>query len=138
MEALDAVIAELDEHVVSLEREIAAVLRDSAWASSVTVLLSAPGIGLVTTAWLLVSTLNFTVAQSPEQFTAYVGLALLERQSGTSVRGRAQIGQVETTGCERHSDVGSRRSRIPPFKHSSSTGTIFRSCRYSQRFGRGS
>jgi transposase len=92
LHTLDAVIAELDEQVANLEREIALVLRDGAWASSATVLLSAPGIGLVTTAWLLVSTLNFTIAQSPEQLTAYVGLAPLERQSGTSLRGRAQIG----------------------------------------------
>jgi transposase len=94
LEALDTVIAELNEQVASLEREIAEVLRDGAWASSATVLLTAPGIGLITTAWLLVGTLNFTVAQSPEQLTAFVGLAPLERQSGTSLRGRAQIGHA--------------------------------------------
>jgi transposase len=94
LEALDTVIAELDAQLASLEREIAEVLRDGAWASSATVLLSAPGIGLVTTAWLLVGTLNFTIAQSPEQLTAYAGLAPLERQSGTSLRGRAQIGHA--------------------------------------------
>ena len=87
-------IAELDEQLAHLEREIAEVLRNGAWASSATVLLTAPGIGLVTTAWLLVGTLNFTIAQSPEQLTAYVGLAPLERQSGTSLRGRAQIGHA--------------------------------------------
>jgi transposase len=92
LQSLDTVIAELDEQVATLEREIADVLRDGAWAASATVLLTAPGLGLVTTAWLLVGTLNFSVAQSPEQLTAYVGLAPLERQSGTSVRGRAQIG----------------------------------------------
>jgi transposase len=90
--ALDTVIAEFDAQLASLERDIAEVLRDGAWASSARVLLTAPGIGLVTTAWLLVGTLNFTIAQSPEQLTAYVGLAPLERQSGTSLRGRAQIG----------------------------------------------
>jgi transposase len=94
LEALDTVIAELDAQVASLEHEIAQVLRDGAWASSATVLLSAPGIGLVTTAWLLVGTLNFSSAQSPEQLTSYVGLAPLERQSGTSLRGRAQIGHA--------------------------------------------
>ena len=87
LEALDTVIAELDEQLAHLGREIAQVLRDGAWASSATLLLSAPGIGLVTTAWLLVGTLNFTIAQTPEQLTAYVGLAPLERQSGTSLRG---------------------------------------------------
>ncbi|HMQ33408.1 MAG TPA: IS110 family transposase [Chloroflexaceae bacterium] len=92
LESLDTVIAELDEQVRSLEREIAEVLRDGAWASAATVLLATPGLGLVTTAWLLVATLNFTIAQSPEQLRAYAGLAPLARQSGTSVRGRAQIG----------------------------------------------
>lgn len=92
LSSLDTVIAELDEQVSSLEREIAEVLRDGAWAASATLLLSAPGLGLVTTAWLLVGTLNFTIAQSPEQLSAYVGLAPLAHQSGTSVRGRAQIG----------------------------------------------
>jgi transposase len=88
------VIAELDEHLAHLARELAQVLRDGAWASSATVLLSAPGIGLVTTAWLLAGTLNFSSAQSPEQRTSYVGLAPLERQSGTSLRGRPQIGHT--------------------------------------------
>jgi transposase len=94
LEALNTVIAELDAQVASLERELAEVLRDGAWASSATVLLSAPGIGLVTTGWLLVGTLNFSIAQSPEQLTGYVGLAPLERQSGTSLRGRPQIGHA--------------------------------------------
>jgi len=90
--ALDTVISELDAQVASLEREIDHVLHDGAWATSATLLLATPGIGLVTTAWLLVSTLNFTLAHSPDQLTAYAGLAPLERQSGTSVRGRPAIG----------------------------------------------
>jgi transposase len=94
LEALDTVIAELDEQLAHLEREIAQVLRDGAWVSSATVLLTAPGIGLITTGWLLVGTLNFSSAQSPEQLTRYVGLAPLERQSGTSLRGRPQIGHA--------------------------------------------
>lgn len=94
LESLDTVIAELDAQVRTLEREIAAVLRDGAWAASATVLLATPGLGLVTTAWLLVGTVNFSIASSPEQLTAYVGLAPMERQSGTSVRGRAQIGHA--------------------------------------------
>lgn len=90
--ALDTVIADLDAQVATLEREIAALLHDGVWAASAAVLLSTPGLGLVTTAWLLVGTLNFTIAATPDQLTAYVGLAPLERQSGTSVRGRPSIG----------------------------------------------
>lgn len=90
--ALGTVIAELDAQMAALERQIAQVLHESAWAQSATILLATPGFGLVTTAWLLVGTLNFTIANSPEQLTAYARLAPLDRQSGTSVRGRAQIG----------------------------------------------
>ena len=91
-DALERVIRELNDQLATLDREIAAFLRDSAWAASATVLLSAPGIGALTAAWLLVSTLNFTIAATPEQLSAYAGLAPMERQSGTSVRGRAAIG----------------------------------------------
>lgn len=70
IDALDSVISELDQQLRTLEREIAGVLRDGAWAASATLLLSTPGLGLVTSAWLLVGTLNFTIAQSPEQLSA--------------------------------------------------------------------
>jgi transposase len=89
---LDGVIAEVDQHLGSLEKEIAEVLADGAWASSAALLASVPGIGLVTSAWLLVGTLNFSLCATPEQATSYVGLPPLQRESGTSVRGRAQLG----------------------------------------------
>jgi transposase len=92
LEHLDGVIAELDQRLASLEQEIAQVLADGEWASSAALLSTIPGIGLVTTAWLLVSTLNFTLCASAEQAAAYAGLVPLQRESGTSVRGRAQLG----------------------------------------------
>ena len=91
-EALDTVITELDTQLQTLEEAMATVLRDEAWAESATLLASIPGIGLVTTAWLLVGTLNFTACASAEAAAAYAGLVPLARESGTSVRGRAQIG----------------------------------------------
>ena len=91
-EHLDKVIAELDTHLAELDTEIAAVLRDGAWADEASLLRSISGIGLVTTAWLLVGTLNFQACASAEQAAAYVGLVPLARESGSSVRGRSQIG----------------------------------------------
>ena len=49
-------------------------------------------IGLVTAAWLLVSTLNFALCAGPEALTAYAGLAPVPRESGRSSRGRPRIG----------------------------------------------
>ena len=89
---LDGVIADLDQRLASLEDEIAAVLADGAWAASAALLHTIPGLGLVTIAWLLVSTLNFSLCATPEQAAAYAGLVPLQRESGTSVRGRAQLG----------------------------------------------
>ncbi len=89
---LDELIADLDRRVAALEAEIAAVLKDSVWAESLACLTSAPGIGLVTAAWLLVGTLNFALCAGPEALTAYAGLAPVPRESGRSVRGRPAIG----------------------------------------------
>jgi transposase len=89
---LDELIADLDRRVAALEAEIAAALRDSAWAASLACLTSAPGIGLVTAAWLLVSTMNFALCAGPESLAAYAGLAPVPRESGRTIRGRAAIG----------------------------------------------
>jgi transposase len=94
LEQLDAVIAELDKRISTLEKELTSVLRDGAWAESAALLTSITGIGLLTTAWLLVATLNFTACRSGEAAAAYAGLVPLARQSGSSVRGRSQIGHA--------------------------------------------
>lgn len=92
LDQLQAVIAELDKRITRLEDELATVLRDGAWAESAALLDTITGIGLITTAWLLVGTLNFTACASGEQAAAYVGLVPLAHESGSSVRARARIG----------------------------------------------
>mgnify|MGYP000911936206 CR=1 FL=1 len=92
LDQLDAVIADLDTRIATLEDELATVLRDGAWAESAALLGTITGIGLVTTAWLLVATLNFTACASAEGAAAYAGLVPLAHESGSSVRGRATIG----------------------------------------------
>ena len=48
---------------------------------------------MLTAAWLLVLTLNFSACASAEAAVNYAGLAPLARESGTSVRGRTQLKQ---------------------------------------------
>lgn len=91
---LDAVIAGLDQRIAQLEGELQTVFADSAWEGSLTSLLSIPGIGLITAAWVLVATVNFTLCDTPAAVTAYAGLAPMPRESGTSIRGRASIGHA--------------------------------------------
>jgi len=85
-------IESLDEQLRVLEKAIGEVLADGAWAKSAAHLQSIPGLGLVTVAWLLVGTVNFTTCVSAQAASHYVGLAPMERQSGTSIRGRPSIG----------------------------------------------
>lgn len=92
LEALDAVIAELDTRITTLEHELASVLGDGAWAESARLLSTIAGVGLVTSAWLLVATLNFQACASAESAAAYAGLVPLAHESGSSVRGRARLG----------------------------------------------
>ena len=92
-ERMDQLIATLTSQIAELDAEIAAALdTDAAWAAAAARLQTITGIGLITTAWLLVATLNFTLCPSPAAATAYAGLAPNPRRSGTSVRGRASIG----------------------------------------------
>ncbi len=63
---LDELIADLDRRVAALEAEIAAALKASAWAEALACLTSAPGLGLVTAAWLLVGTVHFALCAGPE------------------------------------------------------------------------
>jgi transposase len=86
------VIESLDEQVRTLEEAIAEVLADGAWAASAAHLQSIPGLGLVTAAWLVVGTVNFTTCATAEAAAHDAGLAPMERESGSSVRGRPSIG----------------------------------------------
>ncbi len=98
-------IATLEQQLAQIDNEIAQVVQsteqendqqetsvESRWKRSITLLLTIPGVGMMTACWLVVATLNFTLCETPEAAVHYVGLTPIERRSGTSVRGRAQIG----------------------------------------------
>jgi transposase len=86
---LSTIQSQIDE----VEVEIATVLnQDSAWATAAERLQSIKGVGWVTAAWTLVTTLNFTTCDTVDSLTAYAGLAPMPRQSGSSIWHRPSIG----------------------------------------------
>jgi transposase len=90
---MEELISTLDEQIRAVEAEMAdALAMDEAWASSIGLLLTITGIGLITALWLVVATLNFGSCSNVEEVTAYAGLAPQPHQSGSSVHGRASIG----------------------------------------------
>ncbi len=88
-----ALIADLTAQIAAVENELTALLASAdEWARSIVRLQSIPGVGLITAAWLVVATANFTACPSVEAATAYLGLAPHPWQSGSSVRGKPHIG----------------------------------------------
>lgn len=90
---MESLLSILQSQIDEIEVEIAAALnQDSAWATAAERLQSIKGIGWVTAAWTLVTTLNFTTCETVDSLTAYAGLAPMPRQSGSSVWHRPSIG----------------------------------------------
>ena len=92
LQPIEQIITELDRQIADLETAIAQVLRDGAWATSAELMQTITGIGPLTTAWVLVLTVNLQRCPTAEAAANYAGLIPLPRESGTSVRGRSQIG----------------------------------------------
>lgn len=92
---MEQLIATFNAQIVAIEHELREALQhDAAWAAAAARLQTIPGIGLLSAAWLLASTLNFSICPTPEAAAAYAGLVPRPYQSGTSVRGRASIGHT--------------------------------------------
>jgi transposase len=92
---MERLLVTFETQLAEVEAEITAALcQDSAWAAAAQRLQSITGVGWVTAAWTLVSTLNFTTCDTVEALTAYAGLAPMPRQSGTSVWHRPAIGHT--------------------------------------------
>jgi transposase len=90
---LESLITTLEHEITTVEQEIEGALhQDEAWAAAAARLATVSGLGTLTIAWLLTTTINFTLTLTPEAAANYAGLAPQVRQSGSSVRGRPHIG----------------------------------------------
>ena len=92
---MDSLLDTLNDQIDQIERELATALRqDENWAAAAARLQTITGVGMLTASWILVTTLNFTLCPTPEAAASHAGLAPYVRSSGSSVGGRAQIGQA--------------------------------------------
>src|SRR5689334_8552402 len=92
---MDRLLDTLNDQIAEIEGELAAALRqDESWSVAAERLQTITGVGMVTASWILVTTLNFTLCPTAEAAASHAGLAPYVRSSGSSVRGRAQIGQA--------------------------------------------
>jgi len=65
--------------------------RNPQWAERITRLISIPGIGMITAQTVVAETLGFEQFTSGRQVSSFAGYDVVQRTSGTSVRGKTRI-----------------------------------------------
>ena len=85
-------IALLDKQEQQIKDEINLLSKkDPAVSGSIKIICSIPGVGLLTAVTVLAETNGFELIRNKRQLTSYAGLDVKEKQSGTSVNGKARI-----------------------------------------------
>lgn len=75
-----------------IKKEIEALIKqDKQISESVKLICSLSGIGLLTAATVLAETNGFELIRNKRQLVSYAGLDVREKQSGTSIKGKARI-----------------------------------------------
>jgi transposase len=83
-------IKDLTIQIVRLETELKRLMQTHE-ADLFTRLQSIPGIGKRTAMFMIILSEGFRKFESAKQFTCYIGLSPVQKQSGSSVRGRSRI-----------------------------------------------
>lgn len=91
-----------EKHVKAIEREIEAVITENKEVSrQFEYVCSIKGIGLMTAATVVSEADGFTLVRNVRQLVSYAGYDVLEKQSGTSVKGKARISKKGNTYIRR-------------------------------------
>jgi len=82
----------LDKQEKEIMKEVAAMIaQDSELQKMILIICSLPGIGLLTAAVVLAETNGFDLVRNRRQLASYAGFDVIEKQSGTSVKGKPRI-----------------------------------------------
>ena len=85
-------IALLDKQEKQIQSELKELIAtDPEAQKTVQILCSLPGVGLLTATAVLGETNGFDLIKNRRQLTSYAGLDVQEKQSGTSIKGKARI-----------------------------------------------
>jgi transposase len=91
-------IAFLDKQEKEISKEITALIRESKQIlEAVNILTSIPGVGELTAATVLAETTGFDLIKNKKQLTSFAGLDIVEKQSGTSIKGKPRISKRGNT-----------------------------------------
>ena len=82
----------LNKQEAEIKKEIAALVKqDVAVSKSVDLICTIPGVALLTAATVLGETNGFELIRNKRQLASYAGLDVREKESGTSIHGKARI-----------------------------------------------
>jgi transposase len=85
-------LALIKKQIQDIQDEVEELINTNDEVKEIVILLcSIPGIGKITAATILGETNGFNLIRNKSQLTSYAGLDVKEKQSGTSVRGKATI-----------------------------------------------
>ena len=85
-------LALIKKQIQDINKELEELINTNDEVKEIVILLrSIPGIGIITAATVLGETNGFNLIRNKRQLTSYAGLDVKEKQSGTSVRGKATI-----------------------------------------------
>ena len=89
------------KEIAKLEKSVEQIFKEEA-PQELSNTMSIPGIGKKTALLILVTTNMFRDFHAPRQVVAYVGLAPVERKSGSSLRGRSYISKMGNPMLRNH------------------------------------
>ncbi|MFD2514810.1 IS110 family transposase [Pontibacter locisalis] len=85
-------IRKFDTEIAKCEARVKAVLQEEGWLQErVNKLLTIKGVGLMSLVIVLAETQGFALISNAKQLTSYAGFDVVERESGSSVRGKTRI-----------------------------------------------
>lgn len=88
-------IKEYDKRADQVERQIKNVINsDKSLKKNFDLATSIKGIGLVITAYMIVTTNNFTSFENGRKYACYSGIAPFDNISGTSIKGKAKVSHL--------------------------------------------
>lgn len=92
LKANKAILQQLDQQIQKCQQQIQQVIAREAWLQAkVEKLLTIKGVGLITVAIILAETQGFALIRNAKQLTSYAGYDVVERQSGSSIKGSTHI-----------------------------------------------
>ena len=85
-------IDQIDQQIVKIKRRVEELIdQNSELKTKVNKLLTIKGVGLITVATIVAETMGFEFVKSRKQLASYAGYDVVQRESGSSVKGKTRI-----------------------------------------------